>query len=130
MIYKRKTSKSFDNALVDLKKQLSDIGFGVLWEFNFKDKFDEKGLEFEGDFKILEVCNPMKAHIVLEENRDMGFLLPCKVAVFQQNNEVFIGMPEPTKMMGFTDQPKVAEIASDVENLLKSAIDKSAKGTG
>lgn len=125
MIYKRKTSKSIENALFDLKKHLSEIGFGVLWEFNFKDKFDEKGLEFDGDFKILEVCNPMKAHMVLEGNLDMGFFLPCKIAVFEQEGEIFIGMPEPTKMMSFADQPKVGEVAHDVEALLKAAIDKS-----
>lgn len=125
MIYKRKTNKNIENALIDLKKHLSEIGFGVLWEFNFKDKFDEKGLEFDGDFKILEVCNPMKAHMVLEGNLDMGFFLPCKIAVFEQEGEIFIGMPEPTKMMSFADQPKVGEVAHDVEALLKAAIDKS-----
>lgn len=125
MIYKRKTNKTIEKLLIDLKKHLSDIGFGVLWEMNFKDKFDEKGLEFDGDFKILEVCNPVKAHMILNDNIDMGFFLPCKIAVFEQEGEIFIGMPEPTKMMDFAEQPSVGAMALEVETLLKSAIDKS-----
>jgi uncharacterized protein (DUF302 family) len=125
MIYKRKTNKTIERILIDLKKHLNDIGFGVLWEMNFKDKFDEKGLEFDGDFKILEVCNPVKAHMVLNSNIDMGFFLPCKIAVFEHEGEIFIGMPEPTKMMSFAEQPAVGEMALEVETLLKSAIDQS-----
>jgi uncharacterized protein (DUF302 family) len=32
-----------------------------LWELNFKDKLQEKGLDFDKNFKILEVCNPVQA---------------------------------------------------------------------
>lgn len=31
------TSKSFDKAIEDLKKNLSSNSFGILWELNFKE---------------------------------------------------------------------------------------------
>jgi uncharacterized protein (DUF302 family) len=63
--YEVKINKSFDEAVESLKKSLSENKFGVLWELNFKDKLREKGLEFDTNFKILEVCNPVQAKEVL-----------------------------------------------------------------
>lgn len=63
--YKIKTDKDFNKAVDDLKESLGNHRFGVLWELNFKDKLKEKGLEFNNNFKILEVCNPPQAKQVL-----------------------------------------------------------------
>ncbi|QUH20316.1 DUF302 domain-containing protein [Alkaliphilus sp. B6464] len=54
------TNRSFEKAIEDLKKSLSNHNFAVLWELNFKDKPKEKGLYFDKNFKILEVCNPVQ----------------------------------------------------------------------
>ena len=44
--YKVKTEKTFPEALESIKASLSERGFGVLWELNFKEKLQEKGLAF------------------------------------------------------------------------------------
>ena len=85
MIYKQKTEKAFEQALESLKGNLAEEEFGVLWQLNFKDKLQEKGLAFDNNFMILEVCNPSKAQRVLNEQMDMGFFLPCKVAVYEDD---------------------------------------------
>ncbi len=41
--YQVETNKNFDQAVEDLKNNLSKRKFGVLWELNFKDKLKEKG---------------------------------------------------------------------------------------
>ncbi|HEY8875827.1 MAG TPA: DUF302 domain-containing protein, partial [Desulfosporosinus sp.] len=56
--YEVKTRKSFITAVEDLKESLTKNKFGVLWELNFKDKLQEKGLDFHQNFMVLEVCNP------------------------------------------------------------------------
>jgi len=121
--YKIKTDKSFKQAIEDLKKSLSDNDFGVLWELNFKDKLKEKGLDFDKNFKILEVCNPKQAKEVLEKNIEVGYFLPCKMVIYEHNDSVFIGMTKPTSLIGMMGDNELSNIAVEVDKELKSAID-------
>lgn len=123
MYYKIPTDKNFEKAIENLKKSLSNHKFGVLWELNFKDKLKEKGLDFDKNFKIFEVCNPQQAKEVLEKHIEVGYFLPCKMVVYEDNNSVFIGMIKPTGLIGMMNNDELSSIAIEVENELKSAID-------
>jgi uncharacterized protein (DUF302 family) len=121
--YKVVTEKSFENAIESLKESLSKHNFGVLWELNFKDKLKEKGLDFDRNFKILEVCNPKQAQEVLLKNIEVGYFLPCKMVVYEDKDSVIMGMVKPTAFIGMMDDVELSTIAIEVENNLKSAID-------
>jgi uncharacterized protein (DUF302 family) len=123
--YEVKTSKDFSAAVEDLKKALSANGFGVLWELNFKDKLAEKGLDFEQNFKVLEVCNPKQAKEVLERQIEVGYFLPCKMVVYEKDNSVFMGMTLPTALIGMLEQENLLNIAQDVEKVLKKALNEA-----
>lgn len=125
ILYKVQTNKSFENAVEDLKKNLSDHNFGVLWELNFKDKLQEKGLDFDANFKVLEVCNPRQAKRVLEMHIEAGYFLPCKIVVYEEKGSVMIGMPKPTGLISMIDNNQLSVIAREVENELLSAIDST-----
>lgn len=126
-IYEVKTNKSFQEAITSLKESLSENEFGVLWEFNIKDKLTEKGLDFKTNFQILEVCNPQKAKQVLEENLKVGYFLPCKIVVYEEGGETFIGMPKPTQLMGIMGETKLEDVAGEVEKVLRDSMEKAAK---
>ena len=123
--YEVKTSKTFSTAVEDLKKSLSENKFGVLWELNFKDKLEEKGLDFHQNFKVLEVCNPNQAKEVLDRHIEVGYFLPCKMVVYEKESNVFIGMMRPTSMIGMLGQEELLSIAQQVETVLKKAIDET-----
>ena len=125
--YEVEVKKSFDEAVDSLKNSLSENKFGVLWELNFKDKLKEKDLEFESNFKILEVCNPVQAKEVLSRNIEVGYFLPCKLVVYEKNSSVFIGMIKPTELIQMIGNEELTTVAKDVENTLKKAIDSSIK---
>ena len=125
MIYQVKTAKSFDDAVLSLKEACASVGFGTLWQLNFKDKLHEKGLPFDDNFMILEVCNPGKAQQVLLEHREAGFFLPCKVAVYEKSGEVFMGMPKPTELMSMLGSDALKAVATEVEEALVLAIQKA-----
>jgi len=116
--FKTKTNKSFEQAAEDLKKAVQNHKFGVLWELNFKDKLKEKGLDFDRNFKVMEVCNPAKAKEVLEQNIEVGFFLPCKMVVFEDGGAVYIGMLRPTGIIGLMGGKDLMTVAKDVENEL------------
>jgi uncharacterized protein (DUF302 family) len=123
--YEMEVKKSFDEAVESLKSSLSENKFGVLWELNFKDKLKEKNLDFESNFKILEVCNPVQAKEVLSRNIEVGYFLPCKLVVYEKNSSVFIGMMKPTELIRMLGNEELTTVAEDVEGVLKKAIDNS-----
>jgi uncharacterized protein (DUF302 family) len=121
--FKVATDKTVTQAVADLKSALSSVSFGVLWELNFKDKMHEKGLQFHEDFHVLEVCNPHQAKRVLEENLEVGFFLPCKLAVYTQEGQTYIGMPKPTELMALMGNEALKSVAEEVESVLVQAIE-------
>ncbi|KUO71231.1 MAG: hypothetical protein APF81_24355 [Desulfosporosinus sp. BRH_c37] len=123
--YEVKTNKTFSTAVEDLKKSLSENNFGVLWELNFKEKLAEKGLDFQPNFKVLEVCNPKQAKEVLDLYIEVGYFLPCKMVVYEKENGVFMGMMRPTSLIGMSGKEELLSIAQQVETVLKKALDSA-----
>lgn len=121
--YEKKTKKTLDQTLEALKKNLSDHSFGVLWELDFKDTLLSKGLEFDKEIKVLEVCNPARAQEVLNEYLDAGYVLPCKMVVYEEDDYVHIGMVSPIKLIDLLEHDALKEIGDDIEKELKAAID-------
>lgn len=120
--FELKTTKSHQEAVEAVKASLLLYGFGVLFEMNFKDKLKEKGLEFDTDFTVLEVCNPSKAKKVLDHDIIAGYFLPCKLAVFNKDNATFIGMLKPTTLIELSGVVGLVDVADEVEADLIASI--------
>jgi uncharacterized protein (DUF302 family) len=124
--YTVKTQKSIDEAVTSLETNLKEEKFGVLWMFDIKDKLQEKGLDFNQEYKVLEVCNPHEAQRVLNENLLVGYFLPCKIVVYSDNGQTKIGMPKPTALINLVKNDEIIKLAKDIEDRLVNCIDKSA----
>lgn len=120
--FELETNKKFDEAVDSLKEALMPYGFGVLWELNLKDKLREKDLDFNRDFKVLEVCNPHKAKEVLTKDISAGYYLPCKAAVYENDDKIYIGMLKPTSLIEIHGNKDLYDIAEEVEHDLIAAI--------
>lgn len=123
--YTVKTNKSLEQTIADLQENLKDEKFGVLWHLDMKEKLNEKGVDFDQSYHILEVCNPAEAKKVLIENSLVGYFLPCKIAVYDDGGTTKIGLPRPTALIDFIDNEALMRIAEDIEKRLIIAIDKS-----
>lgn len=125
LVYEKSTNKSLSEAISSLESNLKESGFGILWQLNFKDKLQEKGLEFKDDFVVLEVCNPKQAKEVLEENIHIGYVLPCKMVVRREGDKTYIGMTSPEVLIGLFEGSDLKEVAKKVEESLKNSIEAS-----
>lgn len=123
MIYEKTTQKSFETAVESITEELKKRKFGVLWTLNFKDKMAEHGIDFKNNFMILEVCNPQKANEVLTKHIDMGYFLPCKMVVYEDEGLVKIGAAEPKKLMGMMGYDDLKDVADQVQSIILEAID-------
>jgi len=126
IIYKKKSKEPVELIVSRLKENLADTNFGILWELDLKDKINSKGIVFENDYLIFEICNPQMAKEILDIDLDIGVFLPCKVVVYSENNETVIGMAKPTMLVDLVDT-SARKIAVDLENLLKEVIDSVVK---
>ncbi|OLO28508.1 hypothetical protein BTR23_17360 [Alkalihalophilus pseudofirmus] len=123
--YTVETTSGMEGTIEKLKTNLMEEKFGVLWEFDIQAKLQEKGLEFNDPYKVLEVCNPHEAKRVLDKNKMVGYFLPCKIVVYTDQGKTKIGMPKPTALIQYVNNAELNEIAADIEKRLISAIDQS-----
>jgi uncharacterized protein (DUF302 family) len=119
------TDKSIDVAIHSLEESLKQEKFGVLWIFDIKEKLQEKGLEFLKEFKVLEVCNPVEAQRVLNQNEMAGYFLPCKIVVYEHEGKTKIGMPRPTSLISLLNDEEMKTFAKDIEDRLINVLNKS-----
>ncbi|MGO1453813.1 MAG: DUF302 domain-containing protein [Alkalibacterium gilvum] len=123
IVYEKKTNKNLDEAINSLTEKLKENDFGVLWQVNFKDKLNEKGLDFEDNYVVLEVCNPKKAKEVLEKNIHVGYVLPCKMVVREENDQTYVGMTRPEALISLFGESDLNTMAKEVEETLKKSIE-------
>jgi uncharacterized protein (DUF302 family) len=77
----------YQEAVEKARGALKDEGFGVLCEIDIKEKLQEKlGVDFR-NYVILGACNPPLAYQALQQEIDIGLLLPCNVIVYETDNE-------------------------------------------
>ncbi|WP_019416194.1 DUF302 domain-containing protein [Paenisporosarcina sp. TG20] len=119
------TSKTVEEAVRSLEENLKEEKFGILWNFDLTAKLQEKGVDFDIPYIVLEVCNPHEAKRVLSENLLVGYFLPCKIVVYKDGNKTKIGLPKPTMLIEMLQDNKIKGIAEDIEIRLISSIDKS-----
>lgn len=120
------TDQTTAQTIEKLERHLKEEKFGVLWHLDMQEKLREKGVELEQRYHILEVCNPVEAKRVLSENAVVGYFLPCKIAVYEEQGKTKIGLPKPTALIGMVDNSVLQTIAEDVEKRLISCIDQAA----
>ncbi|MDY0396078.1 DUF302 domain-containing protein [Virgibacillus halophilus] len=120
------TKQSVAQAIETLTRHLKEDSFGVLWNLDMKATLEGKGFEYDHDYHVLEVCNPEAAKKVLTQNQLAGYILPCKIAVYEDGSTTKIGMPKPTELINLVGDRALLAFASDFEKRLKSCIKASA----
>ena len=123
--YTVSTEKSLEQVIASLEENLKSEGFGVLWNFNLTAKLQEKGMEFNTPYTVLEVCNPKEAQHILSENLLAGYFLPCKIVVYEDDHVIKVGMPKPSSLIEMLQNDDMKAFALDIEKRLISCIDRS-----
>lgn len=113
---------SYEEALEKVSSALKEEGFGILSEIAVGDIFKNKlNLDF-GGYKILGACLPPLAHKALEQDRDLGVLLPCNVVVYEKEGSVYAGFFNGDLLTAVHDTPKVQAVAKDMNERLQKVI--------
>ncbi len=121
--YGRTLDLTFDTALQRARESLKAQGFGVLCEIDIKEKLKEKlGVDF-ANYVILGACNPPLAHRALQQEMNIGLLLPCNVVVYEKGGKSFVAAIDAVKMLSVVDNPALEATAGQVNDKLRQVID-------
>jgi uncharacterized protein (DUF302 family) len=92
--------------------------FGVLGCYDLRQKMEDKGVPFDRDCLVFEVCNPQQAKKVLERNITIAIALPCRVAVYQEDGKTKLATIKPTALLSTFPNPELQPVAVEVEQTL------------
>ena len=114
---------SFDDADARVRAALGEKGFGVLTEIDVKATMKKKiDVDME-PYRILGACNPTMAYKAIQMEPRVGAMLPCNVILRQVEDGVEISAIDPVASMQAINNTDLKAVASEVRDMLRSAVD-------
>lgn len=115
----------YEEAVGKARAALNTEGFGVLCEIDIKEKLKEKlGVDFR-NYVILGACNPPLAYKTLQEEIDIGLLLPCNVIVYdadEAGKSVVTAIDARAMLSVVGNNPTLEAVAAEVNERLERVV--------
>jgi len=123
--YSKIVNLSFENALKKVTEELKKEGFGILSEIDVKQTLKMKlNVDFK-PYKILGACNPPNAYKALQNEEQIGLMLPCNIVVYvNDNGKTVVSAIDPVASMKAVENPALGKIANEIQSKMKRIIDK------
>jgi uncharacterized protein (DUF302 family) len=121
------TSLPFADAVARCREELAREGFGVLTEIDLRAKLREKlGVEVPANL-ILGACHPPSAYRALLATPEVGVLLPCNVAVAEEERGTVVRAMNPETALGLLGGGEIATVAREVGAALRRVVERVAE---
>ena len=128
MLIKISTHKTVNETAVALQAAVESNHFGVMHVHNLKETMAKKGVEFDRECMIFEVCQPQQAKKVLEENMSVSTALPCRISIYAEDGKTILATLKPTTLLALFNTPQLAGVAQEVEDTMIEIM-KTAAGS-
>lgn len=125
MLYEKQATGTSEAILARLGDAVKANQFGVISQLDLRGKLADKGVAFAPECWVVEVCNPVQAKRVLEQEITLATMLPCRICVYERAGALWVGTLLPTQLIGMMDQPALAPVAAEVEATLVRIIDQT-----
>lgn len=126
MYYIVETNKTFTQASTDLESAVVRNGFGVLHVHDLGTTLRSKGIAFDEECKVFEVCNPVQAAKVLSTDMRLNMVLPCRISVYTEKGKTKIGLIKPKQMLSALSQDAtLVQVAKEVEEMTIRMVDEA-----
>ena len=126
MVYRKTSRKTMDELDRDLREAAARHKFGVLGMRDLKETLRGKGVVFERDVRVYDICNPHHAKTVLTEAIEVSTALPCRISIYASGDGREVATILPGEMMKlFGSSEVLAATAGEVERTLKALIDET-----
>jgi len=126
MVIVYESNKSIEEVCAAMEPAVHKHKFGVMTTHNLKETMAKKGVDFDKECLIFEICNPHQAKKVLDSRLEVSSALPCRVSVYREGGRVKIATLRPTVMLAAFNAPELAPVAQEVEDVILSIMKEVA----
>lgn len=122
--FSKSLNTPFENTLEKVTQDLQKEGFGILTEIDVKETLKKKlDVDFR-KYKILGACNPPYAHQALQNEEQIGLMLPCNIIVYESDHgETVVAAIDPIASMMAVENENLGKIAVEIQAKLKKVIE-------
>ena len=128
MLVKISTDKTMTEAAAALQAAVQANHFGVMQVHNLKETMAKKGVEFERECLIFEVCQPHQAKKVLDQDMSVSTALPCRISIYEEGGKTILATLKPTTLLAMFDAPQLEGVAREVEDTIVKIMKEAASG--
>lgn len=116
LAYFRKSKHDRDETLVRLRRAAEDQGLSIMAESALP----------KGKATLVTVCRPEWAETVIDADPNLLGLLPCSVAVLDQDDDTVVGAATPTLLGSAAPNEQILELAEQAESALRTLVEAAA----
>ena len=128
LLITRSTTLPLETVCQRLTEVATSHKFGVLATHNLREKMESKGVPFSRECRVIEVCNPQQAQVVLNQSIEISTALPCRISVYEESGRTILATIKPTMLLTMFAAPGAAATAREVEDTLVRIMDETCRG--
>ena len=115
---------SYEQTIEKVTAALKEEGFGILTEIDVQATLKKK---LDVDFRkyiILGACNPALANQALNNELEIGLLLPCNVIVYEDEaaGDTVVSIVDPIIMMSVVENGGLVGVANEAATRLRRVL--------
>ena len=126
MLVKLSTNKTVSEAAAALQAAVQANHFGVMQVHNLQETMVKKGVDFERECLIFEVCQPQQAKKVLDQNMSVSTALPCRISIYEEGGKTILATLKPTTLLAMFNSPQLKDVAQEVEDTIVKIMKEAA----
>jgi len=126
MLVKLSTNKTVSEAAAALQAAVQANHFGVMQVHNLQETMVKKGVDFERECLIFEVCQPQQAKKVLDQNMSVSTALPCRISIYEEGGKTILATLKPTTLLAMFNSPQLKDVAQEVEDTILKIMKEAA----
>ncbi len=128
MLIKLPTKKTVNEAATALQSAVEANHFGVMQVHNLKETMLKKGVAFDHECLIFEVCQPQQAKKVLDQNMSVSTALPCRISIYEEGGKTILASLKPTTLLALFNTPQLNGVAQEVESTIVKIMKEATSG--
>ena len=126
MLVRLTTDKSVTATAEALQAAVLAHHFGVMQVHDLKATMKKKGVAFDHECLIFEVCQPEQAKKVLDANMSVSTALPCRISIYEERGTTVLAALKPTTLLAMFGAPQLASVAQEVEDTIVRIMEQAA----
>jgi len=126
LLVKLSTDKSVTEAAVALSAAVQANRFGVMQIHNLKETMSKKGVAFDRECLIFEVCQPQQAKKVLDQNMSVSTALPCRISIYEEGGKTYLATLKPSALLAMFHTPQLEAVAQEGEDTIVKIMREAA----